>query len=116
MLEEYTKLLVREAISRYESDGRDATLAHCYSAESIDGQWYAFLAHAANSDLVDGPFSVAMGPNDYPVGEAVAAVADEDGKWSSYTYLNSATGTADTKQTWIVEYDVLIFGSGRLEQ
>lgn len=123
MPEEYTKFLVREAIGRYESDGRDATLAHYNSVESIDGQWYvfigepdgAFLAHAANPDLVNRPVSDAVGPNEYPVGEAVAAVADEDGEWFSYTYPNPATGTIETKHSWIVAHDGLVFGSGWYE-
>ncbi len=124
MPEEYTKFLVREAIGRYESDGRDATLAHYNSVESIDGQWYvfigepdgAFLAHAANPDLVNRPVSDAVGPNEYPVGEAVAAVADEDGEWFSYTYPNPDTGAVETKHSWMVSSHGLVFGSGWYER
>ena len=91
--------------------------------ESIDGQWYVFigdpdsvfLAHAANRDLVNRPISDAVGPNEYPVGEAVAAVADEDGEWFSYTYPNPATGTIESKHSWIVAHDGLVFGSGWYE-
>ena len=123
MPEEYTKFLVREAISRYESDGRDTTFVHYNSEESIDGQWYVFigdpdsvfLAHAANRDLVNRPISDAVGPNEYPVGEAVAAVADEDGEWFSYTYPNPATGAIESKHSWIVAHDGLVFGSGWYE-
>ena len=123
MPEEYTQFLVREAISRYESDGPDATFAHYNSEESIDGQWYVFigdpdsvfLAHAADRDLVNRPISDAVGPNEYPVGEAVAAVADEDGEWFSYTYPNPATGTIESKHSWIVAHDGLVFGSGWYE-
>lgn len=124
MPEEYTKFLVREAIGRYESDGPDATFAHYNSEDSIDGQWYVFigdpdgvfLAHAANPDLVDRPVSDAVGPNDYPVGEAVAAAADEDGEWFNYTYPNPATGAVDTKHSWMVSRHGLFFGSGWYEQ
>ena len=88
---EYTQYFVKEAISRYDAEGLDATLA-CYNTEeSIDGQWYMFildqndimLAHAANTALIDRPASAAVGPNNYPAGEAVVAVADEDGEWFS---------------------------------
>ena len=52
---EYTQYLVKNAISKYESEGLDATLAYYNTKESIDGQWYIFIldqddviiAHAA---------------------------------------------------------------------
>ena len=57
---DYTKFLVRDAISRYESEGLDATVTYYNTKESIDGQWYVFIidenqtivAHAPNPDLV----------------------------------------------------------------
>ena len=84
---DYTKFLVRDAISRYESEGLDATVAYYNTRESIDGQWYVFIidenqtiiAHAPNPDLVDKHVSKALGPNSYPTGSAVAASADQDG-------------------------------------
>ena len=62
---EYTKYFVKEAISKYQSEGLDATVAYYNTSESIDGQWYVFivdqadmvLAHAANPDLVGQPAS-----------------------------------------------------------
>ena len=80
-------------------NGLDATVAYYNTKESIDGQWYIFildqddmmLAHAPNPDLVGRPASYADGPNGYPAGEAVVAVADEDGAWFSYTFTNPAT-------------------------
>ena len=60
---EYTQYFVKEAISRYDAEGLDATLAWYNTEESIDGQWYMFildqndimLAHAANTALIDRP-------------------------------------------------------------
>ena len=71
---DYTKFLVRDAISRYESEGLDATVAYYNTKESIDGQWYVFifdenqaiLAHAPNPDLVGKHVSQGLGPNSYP--------------------------------------------------
>ena len=118
--EEYTKYFVREAIRRYQSEGLDATVAYYNTQESIDDQWYMFildendmmLAHAANPSLVDRPASAAVGPNNYPAGEAVVAVADEDGEWFSYNFINPATGAAEAKHSWMVEVDGVTFGSG----
>ena len=121
---EYTKHVVRTAIGRYDSEGLDATLDHYNAPESIDGQWYVFIidehhtmrAHAANPDLVGQPAAAAVGPHGYPAGEAVVAVADEDGAWFSYTYPNPASGTVETKHSWMVAYDGFTFGSGWYER
>ena len=120
---EYTQYFVKQAISKYQSEGLAATVAHYNTPESIDGQWYVFifdqndimLAHAPNPDLVGQPDSYADGPNGYPAGEAVVAVADEEGEWFSYTFPNPATGGAEAKHSWMVEYDGLTFGSGWYE-
>ena len=120
---EYTQYLVKDAIKRYETEGLDATVAYYNTPESIDGYWYVFigdqddmmLAHAANPDLVGRPFSYATGPNEYPAGDAVAASADQDGEWFSYTYPNPATGGVESKHSWMVRYDGLLFGSGWYE-
>ena len=121
--DEYTKYLVREAIGRYESDGLDTVVSYYNTSESMEGQWYVFiideddvmLAHAANPALVDRPVSAAIGPNGYPAGEAVAAVADEDGEWFEYTYPNPETGALETKHSWMVRHDGLVFGTGWYE-
>ena len=121
---DYTRFFVNKAISRYGSEGLDATLAYYNTRESVDGQWYVFIidqddtmvAHAANPNLVGRPASAAMGPNSYPAGEAVAAVADEDGAWFDYTFPNPATGGAETKHSWTVRHDGLVFTSGWYER
>ncbi len=121
--DQYTQYLVNEAIDMYESEGLDATVAYYNTNDSIDGQWYVFIsdeddiivAHAANPDLVNRPASSVTGPNEFPSGAAVAAAADEDGEWLSYTFTNPATGGSETKHSWLVRYDGLLFGSGWYE-
>ena len=121
---DYTKFLVRDAISRYESEGLDATVAYYDTKESVDGQWYVFIidenqtiiAHAADPDLVGKHVSQALGPNSYPTGSAVAASADQDGAWFDYTYANPASGVVETKHSWMVIHDGITFGSGWYER
>ena len=121
---DYTKFLVRDAISRYESEGLDATVAYYNIKESIDDQWYVFIidenqtiiAHAPNPDLVGKHVSQALGPNSYPTGSAVAASADQDGAWFDYTYPNPASGVVETKHSWAVIHDGITFGSGWYER
>ena len=120
----YTQLLVREAIRKYQLDGLDTTVAYYNTQESIDGQWYVFIfdendvmqTHAANPGFVGKHASEVDGPNGFPAGEAVVAVADEDGEWFSYSFINPSTSRVDEKHSWMVEVDGLIFGSGWYER
>ena len=119
----YTQAFVRQALNLYDAVGLEDTLAYYNSSESIDGQWYVFIgdrddvlvAHAFDPDLVGRHASEVVGPNGYPSGLAVLAVADEDGEWFSYTYPNPATGAVETKHSWLVKHDGLVFGSGWYE-
>ena len=123
MPEAYTNYFVREAIRRYESDGLDSTVAYYNTKESVDGQWYVFMmdeygtviAHA-NPALVGQLASDVLGPNNYPTGAAVAASADENGAWFDYTFTNLATGSVETKHSWMVIHDGITFGSGWYEE
>ena len=80
-VEKYTQYYVKEAINRYKSDGLEAMVAYYNTPESVDGQWYMFIsdqsgtmiAHGGNPDLIDRPVSAAVGPNNYPAGEAASS-------------------------------------------
>ncbi len=125
---EYTKFFVNNAISRYEAEGLEATLAHYHQVESIDGQWYVFIfhkdgmlighynAHILGEDL-NGPLATdAEGYNFEPK----LLAATEDGTWVPYIYNNPATenifpehlGAVQLKHAWVVKHDELLFGSG----
>ena len=121
----YTRALVTQAVIRYEQNGLGETLAHYNNEDSIDGQWYVFIfdtrdvlvAHAPNPDLVGLHSSNVLGPNDYPSGDSVVAVAraNPGGAWLEYTYPNPASGDLETKHSWVVVQDGLVFGSGWYE-
>ena len=125
---EYSKFFVEKAISRYETQGLDATLAHYNRPESIDGQWYMFIID--ENDLVIGhPDARRLGldvkgwvgtdANGYNFGPEMLS-ATEEGKWVSYVYKNPETGSispgdlgdVDLKNVWVVQHDGLLFASG----
>ena len=120
---EYTQALVQQAVDRYNSDGRESTVAYYNSNESVDDQWYVFIvdetgdviAHGANQDLVGMAVVDVKGENGYPAGRIVADDADEDGEWSVYTFFNPATDSSQTKHSWLIRHEGLIFGSGWYE-
>ena len=120
----YTKHFVQEALDRYEHDGLQATLDYYNSPESIDGQWYVFivdendllLAHAAAPQLLGESLvgDVGVDITGYAFGPHMAA-ASETGRWLTYVFHNPATGEQQTKHTWAIRRDGLLFGSGWYE-
>ena len=125
---EYTKFVVENAISRYEIDGLNATLAYYSRAESVDGQWYVFILD--ENGMIIGHFDdgrlgldlngwVGTDANEYSFGSEMLT-ATEEGKWVSYVYNNPETdslgservGDYQLKSAWVVRHDGLLFGSG----
>ena len=97
---DYTRFIVENAISTYDSQGLDATLAHYNREESIDGQWYVFIID--ENDLVIGhPDVQRLGldvkgwvgtdANGYNFGPEMLSATGE-GKWVSYVYRNPESG------------------------
>ena len=125
---EYTKFFVDNAISRYETQGLDATLAHYNREESINGQWYVFIidendlvighpdAHRLGLDLKGW---VSLDATGYNFGPDMLS-ATEEGKWVSHVYQNPEsggigadhTGALEYKHVWVVRHDGLLFASG----
>ena len=120
----YVRSLVDEAIERYEADGLDATVEYYNSDESVDGQYYVFIAgendvmiaHATIPSNVGKFPDEIISPDGYPAGAQVAAAAVEGGAWTSYTYLNPSTGNVQTKHSWVIRHEGLVFGSGWYEE
>ena len=126
-LTEYTRFFVESAISRYETQGLEATLAHYNRKESMDGQWYVFIID--ENDLVIGHPDpgrrgldvkswVGTDANGYNFWPDMLS-ATEDGKWVSYVYRNPESGgiganfgEMELKNAWVMKHDGLLFGSG----
>ena len=117
----YTKFFVKEALDRYDDEGLEDTVAYYNTRDSVDGDWYVFIAdedgvlisHATIPENVGKPLSSDdfLGADGFHFGNAIRE-AQEDGEWVSYTYLNTNTGNEEQKHTWVIEKDGLIFGSG----
>ena len=125
---EYTKFVVNNAISRYETEGLDATLAYYNRAQSVDGPWYVFIID--ESGKIIGHFDpdrlgldlhgwVGTDANGYNFGAEMLS-APEEGKWVSYVYNNPEVSSPSTegvdhyhlKRAWVVRHDGVLFGSG----
>ena len=121
---DYTVYLVNEAIAYYEANGREATVAYYNSPESVDGSWYVYIFDENNVRIahptvpavlgvnVDHPMSVDI--NGYDFGKVMAAT-DENGHWVDYVFLNPDTGLEQSKHSWLIRHEGLVFGSGWYE-
>ncbi len=120
----YTQAFVARAVSRYETEGREATLAYYSSSESVDGQWYVYIfdedgraiAHSDPNALgqnLNGSLGTDITGR---VFGAELLAADADGLWVDYVFLNPATGQQATKHAWAVRHDGLLIGSGWYEE
>ena len=125
---DYTKFFVNNAISRYKTQGLDATLAYYNRPESIDGQWYVFIIDE-NDTVIGHPESQRLGldvrgwvgidANGYNFGPDMLSATGE-GKWVSYVFRNPEsgslgsdhTGALQLKNAWVVNHDGLLFASG----
>ena len=122
---EYTRFFVGNAITRYEAQGLEATLAHYNSPQSVDGQWYVFIIDG-NDMVIGHPEPERLGldlkgwvgtdANGYEFGPEMLS-ATEDGKWVSYVYRNPesggiGSGDFELKNAWVQKHDGLLFGSG----
>ena len=119
---EYTVAFVEEALVRYERDGKDAAVAYYSTEESVDGPWYVFIVDEAGytiahprPEIIGRDPSLRVDATGYFYGDDLRA-ATEDGTWSSYVFLNPATGAEELKHTWAVKRDDLIFASGWYER
>ena len=122
---EYTRHFVESAITRYEAQGLEATLAHYNSPQSVDGQWYVFIID--ENDMVIGHPDperrgldvkgwVGTDVNGYNFGPDMLS-ATEEGKWVSYVYRNPesggiGSGDFELKNVWAERHDGLLFASG----
>ena len=116
----YAQSLVQRAVNLYDDLGQDGTVDYYNMPESVDGQFYVFilqahdlrtLANGARPELVDIDPPARIDAAGYAYGEAFAATTDE-GHWVSYVFINPATDELESKHTWIMEHDGLLFGSG----
>ena len=118
--ETFTQEFVQAALDRYDSEGREATVAHYNSQASIEGEWYVFIidendlivSHPVMPELLGRDIKTFVGADGYELGKEIAT-ATEAGHWIHYLWPNPATdGIEEPKHSWAVRHDGLIFGSG----
>ena len=116
----YVKHIVNDALAVWETES-DPIQVYQTDPRFNRGESYLFVVRAR--DLV----SLATQAEPELVGTSLAdltdhtgkkfalegrALADADGEWLFYGYLNQATGAEEQKQSWLVRVDDVIIGAG----
>ena len=73
----FTQDFVQATLDRYDSDGREATLAYYNSQASIEGEWYVFIidendlivSHPVMPDLIGQDVKTIVGADGYELGK-----------------------------------------------
>ena len=91
--------------------GLEETIAYYNSAESIEGQWLAFIADSdgrivAHSDLK------MLGTDLQDLFGAAASRATADGSWITTDDIDPSTGGPESMRVWMVTHDGMTFGAG----
>lgn len=115
----YTQWFVRQAVERYDAEGRDAALEYFNDPASVDGQWYVFvvnsegilIGHPTRSDLRGTSTAARLDTFGKPYGQEIVA-ATEEGRWVDYFFGHPETGQPQQKHSWVVHHDGLFIGSG----
>ena len=109
--DEYTKFVVDEAITRYHADALETTLAYYNSPNSVDAQWYVFVA-TPDGEILGHYNAEDLGVHlEEMLGDG-SFRSTEEGIWVTHEDVNPVTGEIEDKHFWLVEHDGLVFGSG----
>ncbi len=108
---DYTQFVVDEAIARYHADGLEATLAYYNSPDSVDAQWYVFIAYP-EGEILSHYNADALGVHLEEMLDDGSFADTGKGIWVTHEDVNPATGEIEDKHFWLVEHDRLVFRSG----
>ena len=100
-----TMAYVMRAIELYESEGREATVAHYNSRESVEGERFMTIIDADTNILLTSPLRPAA------VGIRVSASATEEGTWLERQGNNPITNQREPRRTFFILRDGLIFAA-----
>ncbi len=99
---------VIEARARVQAETAIPTLNHYKSTDSIDGEFYVWLAYPTGRIAADATMPELEGTNiidAYPeVGEEILAVESLNARWISHMWPNPATGQVEQKHSYVTRF------------
>ena len=111
---------VIEARARVQAETAIPTLNHYKSTDSIDGEFYVWLAYPTGRIAADATMPELEGTNitdAYPeVGEEILAVESLNARWISHMWPNPATGQVELKHSYVTRFFGFYIVSGYYDE
>lgn len=116
----YVKHIVNDALEVWETEP-DPLAVYQSDPRFLRGESYVFvvrvrdlvqLVNPAQPQLVGTDISDLTDYTGKKIAQEGRAIADADGEWLHYGYLNPQSGVEEDKQSWIVKIDDVIIGAG----
>ena len=120
ILDSQVQAITRVGIAAYDTDG-EAAFAGIGTPPPEPDPLYTFVVDPETAEvLAQGADPALVGPSsDWQAITATGTVPDilaeletEPGAWVEYPFTNPETGAEETKRTWLVIRDGLVFGTG----
>ena len=121
ILDSQVQAIAYNQILEYDHAGRDAAFADINTISGEPVSTYVFVvdpvtgtvhAQNVNPDLIGAASDWDAINSDLPVTDILKQASAENGAWASYTHTNPVTGETESKRTWLIIHDGLVFGSG----
>ncbi len=121
ILDSQVQAIAYNQVLEYDHDGRDVAFADINTIPEKPVSTYVFVvdpmtgtvqAQNVNPDLIGSTSDWATINSDLPVDDILEKADAEGGAWASYTFTNPVTGDMESKRTWLITHDGLVFGSG----
>ena len=120
ILDSQVQAVAHGHILEYVNKGRDAAFAYINTVHEEAIPTYTFvvdpetgntLAQNADPALTDMPDWDAIA-SALPITDILKELKTEPGGWANYAHTNPVTGDMESKHTWLIMHDGLVFGSG----
>ena len=121
LLDSQVQTAAHGSVLDYNVKGMNAALAGINTIPEQPVSTYVFVVDPAtgmvqaqnvNSDLISSTSDWDAISSDLSVDDILEEVDAEGGAWASYTFTNPVTGETESKRTWLIMHDGLVFGSG----
>ena len=121
ILDTQVQAIAYNQILEYGHAGRDAAFADINTVPDEPVSTYVFVADPetgtvqaqnVNPDLIGATSDWESINSDLPAADILERADAEGGAWASYAFTNPVTGEMESKRTWLIMHDGLVFGSG----
>ena len=123
ILDSRVQAAVQGRVLEYERDGRATVLESVNMIPDTPSPTYEFIVDSQTGDTLAQRVDETITQRDdwaaisaeHSASDILDIISRGTGMWVHYTHIDPTTGMQETKRTWLVMHDDLVFGSGYYE-